>query len=123
MKLTLMILSTSALVACGQDYTFSVFATRFALATDVAVDSAGNVYVADREGATVRKLTPVGPSYVVTTIAGLFATFGYVDGTNNDSRFPNDSVSGVPVDSAGNVYAMDRLDNVIRKITPVGTNY
>jgi len=84
------------------------------------VDKAGNVYVADREGATIRKLTPTGPNYVVSTIAGLFQTFGHVDGTNNDARFDNDSPSGCPVDGAGNVYVMDRGRRTIRKITPIG---
>src|SRR5262245_27191393 len=44
---------------------------RFKGPDGVAVDSAGNVYVSDFENSTIRKLTPIGTNWVVTTIAGL----------------------------------------------------
>src|SRR5678815_5567432 len=52
-----------------------------------------------------------------------YTAYGYVDGTNNDTRFPNDSVTGVPVDSAGNVYVTDSNGHTIRKITKIGTDW
>ena len=71
------------------------------LPTGVAVDGSGNVYVADRNNATIRKVTPQG---VVTTIAGLAGNAGSNDGTNNAARFSYDV--GIAIDSAGNLYVV-----------------
>lgn len=81
----------------------------------VAVDAAGNVYIADTYAATVRKITPAG---VVTTLAGLAGVFGKIDGTGGAARFNNPD--GVAVDAAGNVYVADSFNNSIRKVTPAG---
>ena len=90
-------------------------AARFNNPAGVAVDGAGNVYVADTRNHTIRKVTPAG---VVTTLAGSPGTAGFADGTGAGARlnFP----SGVVVDGAGNVYVTDSGNNVIRKITPGG---
>ena len=90
-------------------------AARFSFPNGVAVDNVGNVYVADSQNYTVRKITPAG---AVTTLAGLAGSSGSVNGTGNAARFifPN----GVAADGAGNVYVADAGDNTIRKITPAG---
>jgi sugar lactone lactonase YvrE len=79
----------------------------------VAVDSAGNVYVADMWNHRIRKITPGG---VVTTLAG--STDGYADGTGTEAKFSGPF--GVAVDSAGNVYVADQYNHCIRKISPEG---
>ena len=48
-------------------------AARFCQPSGVAVDSTGNVYVADTGNYTIRKITPAG---VVTTLAGLAGNYG-----------------------------------------------
>ena len=82
----------------------------------VAVDSAGNVYVADYGNSTIRKVTATG---VVTTLAGTARAVGSADGTGAAARF--NGPTGVTVDSAGNVYVADRGNSTIRKVTPTGT--
>ncbi len=79
----------------------------------MAVDSAGNVYVADNYNHTIRKVTPDG---VVTTLAGALGQAGTVDGTGCGARFSYPR--GVAVDRAGNVYVADSYNHTIRKVTP-----
>jgi sugar lactone lactonase YvrE len=80
----------------------------------VAVDGTGNVYVADTDNDTIRKVTPAG---VVTTLAGSAGVQGNADGTGSAARF--NSPDGVAVDDAGYVYVADTANHTIRKITPV----
>src|SRR5439155_3911432 len=92
---------------------------RFGFPSGVAVDRAGNVYVADtahngedgsEDNYTIRKVTPDG---VVTTLAGLAGSDGSTDGTGSAARFIYPS--GVAVDNFGNVYVAD--DGFIPKVT------
>ena len=96
-------------------------AARFYYPLGVALDNAGNLYVADARNYTIRKVTPIGTNWVVTTLAGLARVTGSADGTNSDARFSHPG--GVAVDSSGNVYVTDGGSNTIRKLTPVGTNW
>ncbi len=96
-------------------------AARFYNPADVAVDGAGNLYVADINNCTIREVTPVGTNWVVTTLAGLAGSAGSANGTNSTARF--NYPEGVAVDSAGNVYVADSYNHTIREITPVGTNW
>jgi sugar lactone lactonase YvrE len=90
-------------------------AAQFSNPSGVAVDSAGNVYVADTANETIRKVTPGG---VVTTLAGLAGSWGSADGTGSAAQFYHPS--GVAVDGAGNVYVADSYNCMIRKVTPGG---
>jgi hypothetical protein len=90
-------------------------AARFNYTASVASDSAGNIYVADVNNNTIRKVTPAG---VVSTLAGLAGSSGSADGTGSSARFNNPI--GVATDSAGNVYVADSYNYTIRKITPSG---
>jgi streptogramin lyase len=91
----------------------------------VAVDGAGNLYVADTLNNAIRRVTPVGTNWVVATIAGPVPQFlppsGSADGTNNNARFYHPS--GIAADALTNLYVGDSLNNLIRKISPAGTNW
>jgi streptogramin lyase len=90
-------------------------AARFNNPIGVAVDSAGNVFVADATNQTIRKVTAAG---VVTTLAGQAGVPGTQDGTGTGAQFSNPV--GVAVDSSDNVYVVDQVGNAIRKVTPAG---
>jgi hypothetical protein len=85
----------------------------------VAVDQEGNLFIGDTGNFTVRKLTATG---IVTTVAGLPGTSGYVDGSGREARF--NSIQSLAVADNGIVYVTDRGPGssgyALRKITPSG---
>jgi sugar lactone lactonase YvrE len=87
----------------------------------IATDQGGTVYVADTLNGTIRKLTPSGTNWDVTTIAGRAASPGTNDGLGLDARFRQ--VSGLKVDAAGNILVLDSNNNLVRQLTPAGTNW
>ena len=94
---------------------------QFSSPSAIAVDISGNLYVADQNNSDIRRITLVGTNWVVTTIAGSPGVSGSQDGTNGAARFSNPA--GIAVDSAGDLFVADELNNAIRKITLSGTNW
>jgi uncharacterized protein (TIGR03437 family) len=85
----------------------------------VAVDSAGNLYIADLAFNVVRKVTPSG---TISTVAGNAALGGGYSGdggpaTSAQLRTPE----GLALDSAGNLYVADTYSNRVRKVAANGT--
>jgi sugar lactone lactonase YvrE len=81
----------------------------------IAVDAAGNVYVADTYNHMVRKISPTG---AVTTLAGGLRLPGDNNGPGAVARF--NMPSGVAVDNSGNVYVADTENHTVRKIAMNG---
>jgi sugar lactone lactonase YvrE len=90
-------------------------AASFCQPIDIAVDDAGNLYVADSGNHTIRKITPAGE---VTTLAGTAGSVGDTDGCGTQARFH--FPIGIAVDHAGNVFVSSRLQHTIRKIDATG---
>lgn len=80
----------------------------------IAVDSSGNVYIADAGNNQIRKISSSG---AVTLLAGSRSK-GSADGTGTAASF--NSPFGIAVDSSGNIYVADTLNSMIRKISPTG---
>jgi sugar lactone lactonase YvrE len=88
---------------------------RFRWPRGIAIDKAGNLYIADTGNNTIRKITP---DHAVTTLAGLATAPGVSDGKGSAARFI--APQGIAVDTVGNVYVSEFVNNTVRKITPEG---
>jgi sugar lactone lactonase YvrE len=93
----------------------------------VAIDSSGNVYVADFGNNVIRMVTQGG---VVTTLAGTVgvattetalgepAAAGHADGTGAAASF--NQPTGIAIGSNGNLYVADSGNDTIRMVTSAG---
>ncbi len=87
----------------------------------VAVDSAENLFISDSTNCTIRLVSQSGTNWVVTTIAGQAGQPGHADGFGTNTLF--DAPTGITVDSVGNVYVCDRLNQCVRKLTRWGNGW
>ena len=94
---------------------------RFSSPGAITVDPEGNLFVADADNDTVRKLkhVPFGNTTLpeeVITIAGSARERGHSDGEGMEARFfvPR----GIVSDNEGNIYVADTNNHTIRKLTP-----
>ena len=81
----------------------------------ICYDGAGNLYVADYSGHSIRKI--VIATGAVTTIAGT-GTPGFFDGDGVTTAGYFNGPSGLCVDNAGNLYVADELNGAVRKVDP-----
>ena len=82
-----------------------------------AMDSAGNLYIADSTNHRVRKVTPTG---VISMFAGTGSS-GY-SGDGGAATLANMTTPiGVAIDNAGNIIVSDSGNHTVRRITPTGT--
>lgn len=90
-------------------------AATFQSPAGLALDPAGNVYLADTQNHTIRRVTPAG---VVTTLAGAAGSPGSADGTGTAARF--NQPRGVAVAAGGDLWVADTGNNLLRRVTPSG---
>ncbi len=82
----------------------------------IAMDNAGNLYLADRDNHRIRQVTPAG---IITTVAG--------NGTPGDSGDGAQAIfaqlnapTSVTIDNGGTLYIADTGNHRVRKVTPNG---
>lgn len=83
----------------------------------VAADATGNLYISEREGHRIRRVTATGN---ISTVAGRGIGAFSGDGGPASAAFLN-YPCGMAVDAAGSLYIAERFNQRIRKINPSGT--
>ena len=90
-------------------------AAQFSSPSGVAVDSSGNIYVADSRNYAIREVTPAG---AVTTFAGQIGVSGNQNGSGTGAQFG--VLGGIAIDTSNNLYVTDATNGTVRKITSGG---
>lgn len=88
---------------------------------DVIVNTNGTLYVSELYAADIRQVQPVGTNWVVTTLAGVYHTYGSADGTNTAALFV--SPTGMAFDASNEFYVADTTNSTIRLIASAGSNW
>lgn len=88
----------------------------FRIPAGTSFDALGNMYIADSDNSTIRKVTLNGD---VTTYAGIVGANGSADGAGSSATFQR--ALGVAAQPDGTLYVADQNNNKIRKISPDGT--
>jgi hypothetical protein len=83
----------------------------------VAVDAAGNIYIAERAKHCIRKIDPSG---TITTVAGAWGVAGYSGDGGPATAARLNEPYGIILDEVGNIYFSEQLNNCIRKINIAG---
>ena len=89
----------------------TALSAEFNLPSGIAVDTKGNLYVADQSNNRIRMISAAG---AVSTLAG-DGTANFKDGPGLSAEF--NGPSGIAIDQQGNLYVADQYNNRIRKIT------
>jgi len=82
----------------------------------LAVDSKGNLYIADGRNYRVRKVTPEG---IISTLAGT-GVYGYSGDGGRAAAAQLGMVQSLAVDAQGNLFVADAYNHCVRKVTPEG---
>ena len=81
----------------------------------IAIDGAGNLYVADSSGQVIRKIHTDGS---ISTLAGSATQAGFVDGTGSAALF--EDISAIVVSSDGSLYVGQPDDSALRVVSSAG---
>jgi sugar lactone lactonase YvrE/Tol biopolymer transport system component len=93
-------------------------ATALDVPRGLAVDSAGDLFIADRENNRVRAVSPSG---IITTVAGAGQVLGAFAGDGRPATAAELAVpNGVAVDAAGDLFIADQGNHRIREVSPSG---
>ncbi len=84
---------------------------RFDGPTGITIDASGNLYVADQNNHTIRKIDNEGD---VTTVVGVAGEEGFTDGTADAARL--NEPHGLTIDTSGNLYITEWGNNAARVI-------
>ena len=84
---------------------------------DVALDTAGNVYVTEFNNQRVRKITPAG---IITTVAGS-GTMGFAGDGGPATAAELNQIAGLTIDTTGSLYICDMYNYTVRKVSRTGT--
>ena len=88
--------------------------------TSVALDGSGNLYIADSQNHTIRKVDTFGN---ISTVAGINSALGSFSGDNFSAKSAHlNAPSSVAVDKAGNLFIADTFNYRIRKVTAATQN-
>jgi DNA-binding beta-propeller fold protein YncE len=87
---------------------------QFRFPSDLAVDSAGNIYVADQDNQRIQKLAPDG------RLLAKFGSGSLDEGQTAPGTF--DDPSGIAVDPAGNMWVLENDNMRVQKLAPDGSN-
>lgn len=88
--------------------------SKFKSITGLAVNSSGDVYVADRDAANIRVIK----NNKTQPFVGQYGRYGAQDGTGSGAMFSDPH--GMDFDSSGNLFVADSVNHAIRKVTPSG---
>jgi len=114
----------------GRQYVGSIYTTRFGGdggpatnaylddPTSVALDSAGNLFIADYNNNVIRRVDAV--TGIITTYAGDAAHPGYNGDSGPATSMHLDNPVQITLDAAGNLYIADRTNNLVRKVDTSG---
>jgi hypothetical protein len=93
----------------------------FNLPFGIARHDGGNLYVADFGNNAIRRIAPMGPDWVTTTVAGFSGTQGTNDGLASVAKF--NGPNGIAVDTSETLYVTDQYNNTIRRVAPTGGSW
>jgi sugar lactone lactonase YvrE len=92
---------------------------QFNFPADITIDKDGNLYVSDQSNNTIRKITPVGTNWVVTTIGGVATVQGTNNGLGTNALFFRPW--GIATDGQGRLFIVDHSNNTIREGIPASS--
>ena len=89
----------------------TTYEAQFNRPTAMAIDAAGNIFIADSGNHVIRKIDTYGN---VTTIAGTPGEWGHADGAANEALF--DGPMGIAIGADGKIFVADTGNHLIRTI-------